>query len=135
MSQKEIKSKSADEIQKTIEKILDYNKRVQKAFAHASRIDKAKPEESITERVELRRQKSEEKEFNDFLPQIKEEQKNIDMSLFRDLFNYETPDQMLRTLHSLETVDNYNQTTSFIEDDFTGFRDKFKAMSESNEQK
>ena len=36
---------------KIIEKILDYNKGVQKAFVHASRIDKTKPEESIAERV------------------------------------------------------------------------------------
>ena len=56
------------------------------------------------------------------------------MSLFRDVFNYETPEQMLQTLHGLETVDNYNQTTSFIDDDFTDFRDKFKAMSEGNEK-
>ena len=49
------------------------------------------------------------------------------MSLFRDVFNYETPEQMLQTLHGLET-------TSFIDDDFTDFRDKFKAMSEGNEK-
>ena len=59
------KYKSADEIQKIIEKILDYNKQIQKAFALASKIKKTesepKPEESIAERVKLRRQKSEQK--------------------------------------------------------------------------
>ena len=40
-------------------KIIDYNGRVQKAFALASKIDKTKsepkPEESVAERVKLRR--------------------------------------------------------------------------------
>ena len=35
------------------------------------------------------------KEFNDFLNQITEEQKNIDINLFKNVFNYETPDKML----------------------------------------
>ena len=37
-----------------------------------------------------------------FLQQIKEDQKNIDISLFKNVFNYEKPDEMLQTLHSLE---------------------------------
>ena len=66
----EKKKKSADETLKIIKEILDYNEEVQKAFALASKVDKGKsepkPEESIAERVKLRRQKSEEKEFNKF---------------------------------------------------------------------
>ena len=38
----------------------------------------------------------EQKEFNDFLEQIKEEQKNIDINWFKKFFNYETPDKMLK---------------------------------------
>ena len=34
----------------------------------------------MPERVKLRRQKSEEKKFNNFLEQIKEEQENIDIA-------------------------------------------------------
>ena len=60
-----------------MEGILDYNKGAQKTFLIESKVDKGKsepkPEESIAERVKLRRQKSEEKEFNNFLEQIKHE--------------------------------------------------------------
>ena len=65
----------------------------------------------------------EQKEFNDFLEQIKEEQKNIDINRFKNVFNYETPGKMQKYLHSLETTDNYNQTTSLIEENFTDFKD------------
>ena len=37
----------------------------------------------------------EQKEFNDFLKQIEEEQKNIDMNLFKKEFNYVTSNKML----------------------------------------
>ena len=54
--------KSADEALKIIEEILDYNKNAQKFFSVASKVDKEKsepkPEESISERVKLRRQRS-----------------------------------------------------------------------------
>ena len=60
----------------------------------------------VFQTVKLRRRKSEEKEFNDFLQQIKEEQKSIDMNLSKNIFNYETPDEMLEYLHSLKTIDN-----------------------------
>ena len=46
--------------------------------------------------------------FNDFLSQIKEEQKNINMGLFEEDFGYDTPDKMLQTLHSLRRNDSYN---------------------------
>ena len=36
------------------------------------------------------------KNFNDFLEKIKEEQKNIDIISFKNVFNYETPDKMLK---------------------------------------
>ena len=39
--------------------------------------------------------------FNDFLNHIKEEEKIIDATLFRNIFDYDTPDKMLQTLHSL----------------------------------
>ena len=37
----------------------------------------------------------EQKELTDSLEQIKEELKNIDMNLFKNVFNYEVPDKML----------------------------------------
>ena len=83
MNEKEKKKKkSANETLQIIEKIIDYNKNAHRFFSVASEVDKGKsktkPEESIAERVKLRRQKSKKKEFNNFLEQIKEEQiKNI----------------------------------------------------------
>ena len=79
---KKKKKKSANETLQIIEKIIDYNKNDHRFFSVASEVDKGKsktkPEESIAERVKLRRQKSKKKEFNNFLEQIKEEQiKNI----------------------------------------------------------
>ena len=34
------------------------------------------------------------------------------------------PDEMLESLHSLETSDEYNQKTSLIEKSFTDFKDE-----------
>ena len=45
---------------------------------------------------------NEETKFNDFLKQIKEEQKNKDMSLSEEDFNYKMPGKMLQTLHNLK---------------------------------
>ena len=80
MNKKEKKKKSANETLQIIEKILDYNKNAHRFFSVASEVNKekskTKSEESIAERVKLRRQKSKKKkkEFNNFLEQIKEEQ-------------------------------------------------------------
>ena len=57
------------------------------------------------------------------------------MSLFRRVFSYKAPGQMLQTLHSLEAVDNYNQATSFIEDNFVDFEDSIKAMGGDEKNK
>ena len=79
-------------------------------------------EKSIGETVKLKNQKDnlseipQQKDFNDFLEQIKKEQKKyIDTNWFKNVFSYKTPDEMLKYLHSLKTTDNYNQATSLIE--------------------
>ena len=79
-----------------------------------------KKEESIAERLKSRRQKSEEKEFNNFLEQIKQEQKTINIISFKNDFDYGNPDKMLQTLQSLP-ADSYNHATFSIEDDFNNF--------------
>ena len=71
---------------------------------------------------------SKQKEFNNFLQQIKEEQRNIDMNLFKNIFDYETPDEILEYLHE------YNQETSLIEESFKDFKDMIEAKSEGNEK-
>ena len=74
-------NKSADEKLNIIEKILDYKKGTQKAFACSSKIDKgksdSKSEESIAKRVRLRREK---------ITEIKEEERNINNELFKKYF-------------------------------------------------
>ena len=47
---------------------------------------------------------TEQKRYNAFLSQMKEEQKNIDMSLSEEVFGYKTPDKMLETLHNLKRL-------------------------------
>ena len=77
-------------------------------------------EKSIEETIKLKNQKDnfsetpEDQKLNDFLQQIKEEQKNIDINWFKNVFNCEMPDKMLKYLHSLETTNDYNQAASFI---------------------
>ena len=76
----------------------------------------------------------EQKEFNDFLEQIKEEQKNIDINSFKNVFNYKTPDEMLEYLRSLKRTDDYNQTTSLIEESSTDVKDEVENMSKSDKK-
>ena len=76
----------------------------------------------------------EQKEFNDFLEQIKEEQKNIDINSFKNVFNYKTPDEMLEYLCSLKRTDDYNQATSLIEESFTDVKDEVENMSKSDKK-
>ena len=76
----------------------------------------------------------EQKEFNNFLEQMKQEQKNIDIIWFKNESNYETPDEMLEYLHSLEISDGYNQATSLIEESFTGFEYAVEIISEGDKK-
>ena len=94
-------------------------------------------EKSIEETVKLKNQKDnffETPDFNDFLKQIKEDQKNMDINWFKNVFNYETPDEMLEYLHSLKKIDKYNQETSLIEESFTDFKDEVEIMSKSDKK-
>ena len=97
-------------------------------------------EKNIGETVKLKNQKDnlsetpDQKEFNDFLEQIKEEQKNIDINSFKNVFNYESPNQMLKYLHSLETTDDYNEATSLIEESFINFGDEVRIMPKGDKK-
>ena len=92
-----------DETQKIINEIPDYNRQIQTAFKKTE--SDSKLEENIAERVKLRRQKSEKKEFvTIFYSRLRRSKKNIDMNQFKNVFNYETPDKMLKYLHSLKTT-------------------------------
>ena len=97
-------------------------------------------EKDIEETVKLKNQKDnfsetpEDKKLNNFLEQIKKEQKNIDINWLKNVFNFETPDKMLKYLHSLETTTDYNQATSFIEESFADFGNEVKIMSKSDKK-
>ena len=56
------------------------------------------------------------------------------MGLLTKIFIYEKPDEMLQTLHRLETFDSYDPVTTFIEDNFIDIGDELRAMSEGNEK-
>ena len=73
----------------------------------------------------------EQQRFNDFLSQIKEEQKHIDMSLFEEVFDDDMPDKIL---HSLKRVDSYNEEAFSIEDMVVRFGDRVKKIPECAEK-
>ena len=83
---------------------------------------------------------SEQKRFNDFLSQIKEEKRNKDMALFKGVFGYEMSVQMLQTLHKLKRADIYkkkgkqNLQKFFIEDTVLSFVERVKKMPEGVEK-
>ena len=82
----ETEKKNGDTTLKIIEKVLDYNKDAQQIFQHTSKVDKgkpkSKPEESIAERVKLRRRK---------LDVIKKKKENINNELFSYYLDYLNP--------------------------------------------
>ena len=76
-------------------------------------------------------EKPEQKKFNNFLEKIKQKQKNINMSLFEEYFNYKSPDKMLKYVHSLETTDDCNKVKSLIDKSFINFGDKVKVFQKA----
>ena len=80
---------------------------------------KLKSAESIAEKTTIKRQKESDdkqsdtpeqsKNFIDFLNQIKKEQHNISMSLYKKFFFfYKTPDEMVRTLYNSKSKTDKN---------------------------
>ena len=98
-------------------------------------------EKSIGKTLELKNQKDnlsetpKQEEFRNFLEQIKEEQENIDMKSFKNVFNYKTLHKMLEYIHRLKKIDDYNQATSLIEECFTDFKDEVEIMSKGDKKK
>ena len=106
MSKKE--KKSADE-KEIIQDILDYNKGAQKTFSIASKVDKGKPklEESIADRIKLRRGK---------IAEIEEDEKDVNNKLFKEYFtNYQSPSDMYKKSCETEGIRNENRVYSIKE--------------------
>ena len=73
--------------------------------------------------------------FNDFLEQIREKQKSIDMKLSNEYFPYKTPDTLLLNFHELKSkIDNKN-TEEMIGSLFERFGNKGKVMPEGVKKK
>ena len=131
-------SDSSKNIFQEAKKLFDLSFEIYKKLALEE--ENSKFEKSIGETVKLKNQKDnlsetpEQKEFNDFLEQIKKEQKNIDINPFKNVFNYESPDKMLKYLHSSEIAEDYNQATSLIEESFTNFGDEVGIMSKGDKK-
>ena len=92
MNEKQKENKNADETQKVIIEIFDYNKQIQKSFELVRKFKKPepelKPEGSIAKRVKLRRQKSEESDKESML-----ENEEIDTTDMPDLESEESAAQ------------------------------------------
>ena len=91
----------------------------------------------MAERGKLRRQRhskiaereiAERERFDNSLEQSKEEQKDIDMDLFRKYFSYEKPDMIARVLHNLKIKTNNYEIASLIHNSFKYLVDKSKEM-------
>ena len=54
--------------------------------------------------------------------------------MFKNVFNYETPDEMLEYFYSLKKNDKYNQETSLIEESFTNFKNEVETMSKGDKK-
>ena len=134
---KELSDKNKNIFQEA-KKLLDLRVEIYKKFVLEEK--SLKFEKSIGKTVKWKNQKDnfsetpEQKKFNNFLAQIKEEQKNIDINWFKNVFNYKTPDEILKYLPSLKTTDNYNQATSLIEENCTDFKDEVEIMSEGDKK-
>ena len=67
-------------------------------------------------------------EFNNFLEQIKEKQRNIDMKLFSQYFPYKRPYTMVEVLYASKSKDDNNSVVNSIDGSFKYFANKVKKM-------
>ena len=75
--------------------------------------------------------RSEQTRFNDFLEQIKDEQRDMDMDFIEERFGYKTSEKMLQTLHNLKNrVDGNANEANLMKYYFEYFENKVKKMSE-----
>ena len=75
---------------------------------------------------------SEETKSNDFLKQVKEEKRNMDMDLFGEQFGYKTPDEMLQTFKNLKNrADNNFSEANLTEYSSERFGNRVKKMTEN----
>ena len=92
-------------------------------------------EKSVGETVKLKHQKDnlsetpEQKEFNNSLEQIKEEQKTIDMNLFKDYFDHVAPTVLVKTLFETKDINKNNELVKLIKVIWSNLKDEATKMS------
>ena len=69
-----------------------------------------------------------ETKFNNFLEQMEEEQKNIDIRLFSKYLPYEQPDRVVQVFHNSKSKADNNSEVSLIDASFKYFVDKVDEM-------
>ena len=128
--QKRKKNKNADEALKIIEEILDYNESAPRTFPLASEFDKGKseptPQESIAERVKLRRQRSAE---------IAKKEKKISFELFGRYFGYSSLTVKYKTLNGTKNPKENRTEVNTIENSLTNLIETLKSSPTSDAKK
>ena len=54
--------------------------------------------------------------------------------MFKNVFNYESPDKMLKYLHNLKTTDDYNKEGSLIDESFINFVEEVRYKLKDDEK-
>ena len=92
-------------------------------------------EKSVGDTVKFKHQKDnlsetpEQKEFNNSLEQIKEEQKAIDVNLFKDYFDHVAPTVLVKTLFETKDINKNNELVKLIKVIWSNLKDEATKMS------
>ena len=76
----------------------------------------------------------EQNEFNDFLEQIKEQQKTINMNLFKEHFNFAGPTDVAKKLFKAKDKKENNELVEPIKVKWIDLKDEIKKMSKDEKQ-
>ena len=76
----------------------------------------------------------EQKKINDFLEQIKEEQKTIIMNLFREYFNFDRPTDLANKLFETKNKKKKNEFVEEIKVRWSNLKDEIKKMLEDEKE-
>ena len=92
-------------------------------------------EKSVGDTVKFKHQKdnlsetTEQKEFNNSLEQIKEEQEAIDVNLFKDYFDHVAPTVLVKTLFETKDINKNNELVKLIKVIWSNLKDEATKMS------
>ena len=133
----ELSDKNKNIFQET-KKLFDLRVEIYKKLVFEE--ENLKFEKSIGETVKLKNQKDnlsetpEQNEFNDFLEQIKEQQKTINMNLFKEHFNFAGPTDVAKKLFKTKDKKENNELVEPIKVKWIDLKDEIKKMSKDEKQ-